>query len=110
MPSTASRFALLLVLPYFVVGLVWVFTNPLGVAARIASTPSGAFHAARLVSLLIATILLFAAVWHLARSLGRWSTLGLVVALTPMAIFASASVSTSGMEIMSAVALAAVMI
>lgn len=81
---------------------------PLGVAANAASTPADAFLAARLVSLLMAGALLFAGAWHLTRWLGRWANLGLFIALTPMAVFASASVSTSGMEIMSATALACV--
>lgn len=81
---------------------------PLGLAANAAATPGGAFLAARLASLVMAATLLFAGAWHLTRWLGRWANLGLVIAVTPMSVFASSSVSTSGLEIMSATALACV--
>lgn len=81
---------------------------PLGVAALGANTPAGAFLAARLASLFLSGAFLFLGAWHLNRWLGRWSLLGLVVGLTPMTVFSAASVSTSGLEIMSATALACV--
>lgn len=81
---------------------------PLGLAARTATSPGGAFVAARLASLLVSLTFLLAGVWHIVRWLGRASAVGVVLALTPMAMFASSSVSTSGLEIMSAVALGGV--
>ncbi len=83
---------------------------PIGLATRFADTPTGAFHLARLVSLLMSIGLLFLAVWHLTRWLGRGAAVGLAVGLTPMAIFAASAVSTSGVEIMSAAVVAAVVV
>jgi hypothetical protein len=83
---------------------------PMGVATLFAHTPAEAFHLARLVSLLMSMGLLFLAVWHLTRWLGRGAAVGLAVGVTPMAVFAASSVSTSGVEIMSAAAVAAVVV
>ena len=83
---------------------------PLGWAANLAGTPSGAFYLARLVSLSFCVVLLWLGCWHLIRWLGRPATLGLAVAVTPMSVFATATVSTSGIEISSAVAVSAVVV
>ena len=81
---------------------------PIGLAAQLGTTPGGAFHLARLAGLVMSTLLLWAAVWHLMRWLGRAAALGVVVALTPMAVFVAASVTANGLEVMSALALSAV--
>lgn len=81
---------------------------PLGFAALQGQTPEDAFHLARSASMVLSMLFLLLGVWHLTRWLGRAAGLGLAVALTPMSIFAAASVSTSGIEIMAAVAIAAV--
>ncbi|GAB2685736.1 DUF2142 domain-containing protein [Thalassiella azotivora] len=81
---------------------------PMGLVASLADTPNRAFLLARLTGLAISTGLLFLGVWHLVRWLGRGAAVGLAVALTPMAVFSAASVSTSGLEIMSAAAVGAV--
>lgn len=83
---------------------------PMGLATFFADTPAGAFHLARLVSLLMSVGLMFLAVWHLTKWLGRGSAVGLALGLTPMAIFAASSVSTSGVEMTSAAAVAAVVV
>ncbi len=81
---------------------------PMGLATFAADTPARAFQLARLVSVLMSTVLLYLAVWQLARWLGRGAAVGLSLGLTPMAVFATAAVSTSGIEIMAAAAVAAV--
>ncbi|MDQ6937824.1 MAG: DUF2142 domain-containing protein, partial [Actinomycetota bacterium] len=81
---------------------------PLGFVADLATTPTQAFLAARFVSVLMASLLLFAGAFHLVRWLGRRALLGAFVGLTPMALFASAMVSTGGVEICAAFAVAAV--
>lgn len=83
---------------------------PMGIATRFADTPQQAIHLARLVSLLMSVGLLFLAAWHLTRWMGRGAAVGLAVGVTPMAIFAASSVSTSGVEIFSAAAVAAVVV
>ena len=83
---------------------------PMGLATRFADSPTSAFHLARVVSLLMSSALLFLAVLHLTRWLGRGAAVGLALGLTPMTIFAAASVSTSGVEIMAAAAVAAVVV
>jgi hypothetical protein len=81
-----------------------------GIAARQANTPYRAFLAARIVGLIIASFMLLLGAFHLIRWLGRWALLGAFIGLTPMAVFASSVVSTSGLEIMSAFALATVVV
>lgn len=81
---------------------------PIGLAAHAASTPTRAFLAGRLACVIMATILLFFGAAHLVRWLGRRALQGAFVALTPMALFASAVVSTSGVEICGAFAMACV--
>ena len=83
---------------------------PIGLATHFADTPTSAFQVARLVSLLVSIGLLFLAVWHLTRWLGRGAAVGLAAAVTPMAVFAASSVSISGVEVMSAAAVAAVVV
>ena len=84
------------------------FYIPIGMAALLADSPWQAFQLGRLVSLLMSTALLLLAAWQLARWLGRGALLGIAVAITPVALFASATVSTSGVEIMSAIGVASV--
>jgi hypothetical protein len=83
---------------------------PIGLAANLASTPGEAFRFARLAALAMSCGLLYLAVWHAGRWLGRPSSLGIALAMTPMAVFATASVSTSGIEITSAIAVTAVVL
>ncbi len=72
---------------------------PMGLAARATGSPDDAFRAARLVALLTAGAVLYVGVWILVTELGQAAFLGALVALTPMAVFAAASVTTSGLEI-----------
>ncbi len=81
---------------------------PMGWATLAADSPTRAFQLARLTSLLISMGLLFLAVWHLTRWLGRGAAVGVALGATPMALYAAASVSTSGIEIFGAAAVAAV--
>lgn len=83
---------------------------PLGLAAQAADTPVRAFAAARGVTLLETILLLWFACAHLVRWLGRRALAGVVVALTPMAIFCMAIVSTSGLEIFGALGLVSVIV
>lgn len=79
-----------------------------GVAAHATNSPAAAFFAARFVFLLLATALLLVGAQHLVRWLGRPALLGAFVGLTPVAVFTASIVSTSGLEIASAFAVAAV--
>lgn len=79
-----------------------------GLAADGADSPGQAFLAARFVFLLLAVPFLFLGAWHVLRWLGAPSLLGAFVGFTPMAVFASAMVSTSGLEIATAFTVAAV--
>lgn len=81
---------------------------PIGLIAQLAQTPNQAFLFGRFVSILMSSAFLLVAAWQLIRWLGRGALLGLAVAVTPMALFAAASVSTSGLEIMTAVAVGSV--
>jgi hypothetical protein len=83
---------------------------PMGVAARAMDTPYHAFLAARLVALVSAMAALFVGAWFLVRELGRPALLGAFVALTPMAVFAASSVTTSGLEIASGFAIGALVV
>jgi hypothetical protein len=81
-----------------------------GVAARRAVSPYGAFRLARLTLLMMCSGLLLIGAWHLVHWLGRWSLVGALVGLTPMAVFSASIVSTSGLEISAAFAVAAVVV
>ena len=81
---------------------------PMGMAALRGQTPTQAFLLGRLVSVLMSTVFALLAAWQLLRWLGRGALLGLAIAITPMALFASASLSTSGLEIMSAIAVGSI--
>ena len=81
---------------------------PLGLAARAGGTTEGAVRAGRLavagVSLLLlglAAASLWSAAWR------SWSTLGLLVAVSPMVVFLGSSLSPNGMEIAGGVAMGA---
>ena len=76
---------------------------PIGAVALLARTPSQAFVLGRLLSLLMSSAFLLLAAWQLVRSLGRGAPPGLGVAVTPMVVFTAALLSTSGMEITTAV-------
>src|SRR5690606_37215304 len=80
----------------------------MGVAARTQGSPAAAFYAARVVVLVTGLALIAAGAWYLARDLGPAALVGAFVALTPMALFTSATVTSSGIEITSAFAVAAV--
>jgi hypothetical protein len=82
----------------------------MGLAARATGSPDDAFRAARLVALLTAAGVVLVGVWALVRELGRAALLGALVALTPMAVFAAASVTTSGLEIAGGFALGAIVV
>lgn len=84
--------------------------SPIGWAARLGSSPTEAFILGRLATVAMSWPLLVLAAAHLLRWLGRRAVLGLVWALTPMAIFSTAIVSTSGIEIAAACAVAAVVV
>ncbi len=77
---------------------------PLGLAARLATSLTAAFYAARLASAVLSLLLLAAA----ARCavVGRrtlWPAAGLALATTPMVIFLDASVTTNGVEVAAAI-------
>jgi Predicted membrane protein (DUF2142) len=82
----------------------------MGLAARAMGTPYHAFLAARLVALVTALAVVFVGAWFLVRELGRTALLGAFVALTPMAVFAASSVTTSGLEIASGFATGALVV
>jgi predicted membrane protein DUF2142 len=91
------------------VGAYPPFVYPaMGAAARLADSPEGAFLLARLVALVTASAAIFVGAWFLVREIGRWALLGAFVALSPMAVFAAASVTTSGLEIASGFAVGAI--
>lgn len=80
----------------------------MGLAARAQGSPAAAFYAARVVVLASCLALIVAGAWYLVRDLGPAALVGGFVALTPMALFTSATVTSSGIEITSAVAVAAI--
>ena len=81
---------------------------PIGMAALLGQTPTQAFLLGRLVSVLMSAVFLLLAAWQLLRWLGRGALLGLGIAITPTVLFAAGSVSTSGLEIMSAIAVGSI--
>ena len=81
---------------------------PLGLAAQAAHSTAQAFRAARLVSLAVSCCLLLIGIAHVLRWLGRTALLGLFIGMTPMTVFCISIVSTSGIEITAAFAVAAV--
>ena len=81
---------------------------PIGMLAQLAQTPNQAFVLGRFASILMSSAFLLVAAWQLVRWLGRGALLGLAVAVTPMVVFVAASVSTSGLEITTAIAVGSV--
>lgn len=81
---------------------------PVGVAAHLADNPTRAFHLGRLAALAMSCALLLIGVAYLLRWVGAGAVVGLVVAITPMAAFCFSILSTSGVEIAGAVAVATV--
>ena len=81
---------------------------PVGLAASAASTPPQAIMLGRAVILVETALLLWLAVWHLVRWLGRRALLGVVIAASPMAVFCTSILNTSGLEIFGALGVAAV--
>ena len=79
-----------------------------GIAASAAATPPQAITLGRAVILAETALLLWLAVWHLVRWLGRRALLRVVVAVSPMAVFCMAILNTSGLEIFGALGVAAV--
>ncbi len=82
---------------------------PFGVVAA-ASSPKLAFYLGRAVVLAETSVLLLAAGWHLVTWLGRRALLGVVFAMTPMAVFCTGILNTSGLEIYGALGVAAVVV
>lgn len=83
---------------------------PVGLAANLGSTPTQAFLLGRLVFAAMSAMLLFVGAFTLVTWLGRWSLLGAFVALTPMAVFSSSVMSTSGVEICGGFAVASIVV
>jgi hypothetical protein len=83
---------------------------PAGVATLVAQTPAQAFYLARATFAVLTALLLSAGGFQLVRWLGRWALLGSFVALTPIAVFSGAIVSTSGVEISAGFAVAATVV
>jgi len=83
---------------------------PAGVAAHLGSTPGQAFLLGRLAFSALSATLLFVGAYLLVKWLGRWSLLGAFVGLTPMAVFSSSILSTSGVEISAAFAVASAVV
>ncbi len=81
---------------------------PIGLATRAATTPAEAFTLGRIVVLIESMALFWLAVWHLVRWLGPRALLGVVVAVTPMAVFCAGILNTSGLEIFGALGVASV--
>lgn len=81
---------------------------PIGAAALATDTPYAAFLAGRLVVALVSVGLLWLGMAQLARWLGRGTVLAYPVLMTPVAVFLISSVSTSGIELTAAAAVAAV--
>ena len=83
---------------------------PMGWVASLADNPPTAFVLTRLFCALCCSLLLLLGAQHLARWLGRRALLGAFIALTPMVVFCGSIVSTSGFEICSAFAVAAIVV
>ena len=81
---------------------------PLGLAARAGGSVEGAVLAGRLVVVAVSAILLALAAASLWSAAWRgWSTVGLLVAVSPMVVFLGSSFSPNGIEISGGVAMAA---
>ena len=81
---------------------------PLGLAARLGGSAEGAVLAGRLVVAGVSLALLGLAAASLWSAAWRsWSTLGLIVAVSPMVVFLASSLSPNGMEIAGGVAMGA---
>ncbi len=77
---------------------------PLGLAARLATTPNRAFYFARVVSAGLSLLFLAAATWcAVVRRRTFWSATGLLLAATPMVMFLTSTVSSEGVEIAAAI-------
>jgi predicted membrane protein DUF2142 len=83
---------------------------PIGWAALQAPTFFSAFIVGRLVVALMSAALLFLGAGHLFRWLGRRALPGIVVAMTPMAVFTTGVLSISGIEITAGAAVACVVV
>ncbi|MET3806571.1 hypothetical protein ABIB25_003587 [Nakamurella sp. UYEF19] len=83
---------------------------PMGWVTALASTPTQAFLLVRLFCALVCSLLLLLGAAHLVRGLGRRALLGAFVGLTPMVVFSSSVVTTSGFEICAAFAVACVVV
>jgi hypothetical protein len=81
---------------------------PIGWVVSLASSPDSAILAGRLAVTVFSSILLLLGVRHLIRWLGRPAVIGVVALMTPMAVYTTAVVSISGIELTAAVAVAAV--
>jgi len=83
---------------------------PIGLAAGLGTTPDQAFVLARLVVLAMSFGLLLLAAAHLIRWMGRSMLVGMCLVLTPMAVYTTAIVSLSAIELGAACAVAAVVV
>lgn len=81
---------------------------PIGWVASLGWSPVAGFVLARLCVAAISSMLLLVAVRHLVRWLGRGAVVGVVAALTPMAVYTTGVVSLSGIELMAAIGVASV--
>ncbi len=81
---------------------------PMGLAARAASSTPQAYLFGGAVVLIETMVLLWLACWHLVRWLGRRALLGVMFAVTPLAVFCAGILNTSGLEIFGALGVASV--
>jgi len=81
---------------------------PMGLAASAASTTPQAWTYGGAVVLVETMVLLWLACWHLVRWLGRRALLGVMLGVTPLAVFCAGILNTSGLEIFGALGVASV--
>jgi hypothetical protein len=79
----------------------------LGLPARLAPNADDALYVGRLASLFVCTALLGVA---FAVTKGRWAILGLLAAMSPMALFLASTFNPSGIEIAAGLAFSAVLV
>jgi len=79
----------------------------LGLGARLAPNADAALYAGRLVSVALCVFMLGIA---FAVTKGRWTLIGLLAAVSPMAIFLASTFNPTGVEIAAGIAFAAVIV
>lgn len=77
---------------------------PIGLAARIGSSPDAALYAGRAAGAIVCLVLLGLAAFVLSEG---WLLIGLLVVASPLVLFLGGSVTTSGIEVCAGIALAA---